>query len=296
MIDLTHIRSFVTLASELHFGRAARQLNMTQPPFSRQIKALESRLGVALFDRTSQAVSLTAAGRSLLPEANALLQQAADFESKARVGKNEEVGEVRIGYYGASSYFILPKLLSHARNRYPRIRIILKELDAIQQVDAFSLGQVDFGIARPTSTPTDIAVYPVFEENLLLAMPRDHQLIRRQRIRLSDLEGLDFVSYKDDAPYLFQMITRLLSDKRILPNIVQQASHAQSIMSLVSAGMGVAILPETSRFASFESIGFRSIVDLGKNTAQSNVMVLRDRETLATKHIRLLCLELFKGP
>lgn len=295
MLNLIHIHSFITLASELHFGRAAHRLNMTQPPLTRQIKTLEGNLGVVLFKRTSQAVSLTPAGRNLLPEAQALLQQAAEFEGKARVDKNQEIGEVRIGFYGASSYYILPKLLSHARARYPKIRIILNELSAIQQVSAFSLGQIDLGIARPTETPAEIAVYPAFKEKLCLAMPRDAVLGRRQRIRLNDLEGLDFIGYQNSAPYLNGLITKLLKENRISPNIVQQASHAQAIMSLVSANIGVAILPETTKFASFDEVIFRTISDLGKNIAQSNVLVLRNRETPSTKHIRLLCLELFKG-
>lgn len=295
MIDLIHIRSFITLASELHFGRAARHLNMTQPPLSRQIKALEERLGVTLFKRTSQTVSLTPAGHNLLSEARALLQQAADFEGKAKVGSNEETGEVRIGFYGATSYYILPKLLSHARERFPKIRIILKELSAVQQVDAFSLGRIDLGIARPTLTPTEISVYPTFREQLHLAMPRDNPLARRHRIKLNDINGLEFIAYEDGAPYLYELINGLLRDNRVSTNVVQEASHAQAIMSLVSANLGVAILPETTKFASFDDVVFREITDIKKNMAQSNVMVLRDRETSSTRHIRELCLELFQN-
>ncbi|MGX9936575.1 LysR family transcriptional regulator [Advenella kashmirensis] len=285
MLDLVHIRSFVTLASELHFGRAARRLNMTQPPLSRQIRQLEDYLTVQLFDRTSHSVALTASGRSFLPEALALLRQSAEVEQAVRRVNPAKEGEITVGFIGAASYSFLPRFLVLAANQFPSVSVNLKELTAVQQLNALEFGEIDLGIVRPVIgfNQKEIESESVMQEELSVVLPLQNPLAQRQRLSLEDLRNEAFVMYHPDAPYLHSLLTDAFYAAGVFPPVVQSLTHAHAILSLVSVGMGVAIVPEEARNACFDNVVFRPIRLKDGITADLNVIYRRDTRNMAVR-------------
>jgi DNA-binding transcriptional LysR family regulator len=260
VLDLTHLRSFVALTEELHFGRAARRLNMTQPPLSRQIQLLEAELGVRLLDRTSHSVALTAAGHAFLPEARALLgasEQAAQVARRA--ARVPGRGAVTVGFIGASTYAFLPRLVSRARAELPDTVLTLKEMSGVAQMDALMLGRIDIGLLRPLQAPFPGTSSCVMREGLALALPQGHALAARRRPTLRDLEGEPFIMYSPDGPYMHALLSDAFRAAGVRPLVVQAVSQAQTILSLVSTGMGVALVPEEVQSACFDNVTLRPI-------------------------------------
>lgn len=260
MLDPTHIRSFVTLAEELHFGRAAKRLNMTQPPLSRQIQLLERELGVRLLERTSHSVALSAAGRAFLPEARAVL---AASENAARVARRAAQarggGALAVGFIGASTYAFLPRMVSRARSELPEVALTLKEMTGAAQVEALALGRIDVGLVRPLPEPFAGLASCVMREDLALALPHEHPLAARRRPALRDLEGEPFIMYSPDGPYMHALLSSVFRAAGVRPRVVQALSEAQSILALVSTGMGLALVPAETRNACFDNVTFRPI-------------------------------------
>jgi len=283
MLDLVHLRSFVTLASELHFGRAARRLNMTQPPLSRQIRQLEDYLSVQLFERTSHSVALTSSGRSFLPEALGLLRQCAEIEQAVRRLNPEKEGEITIGFIGAASYSFLPRFLVMVARQYPAITINLKELTAAQQLNALEFGEIDLGIVRPVIglNQKEFESALVMREELSVVLPLQNPLAQRQRLYLEDLGNEPFIMYHPDAPYLHGLLTDAFYAAGVFPPVVQNLTHAHAILSLVSVGMGVAIVPEEARNACFDNVVFRPIRLKDGITADLTVIYRRDTRNSA---------------
>lgn len=291
MLDLVHLRSFVALAAELHFGRAARRLNMTQPPLSRQIRLLEDYLGTRLFDRTSQSVALTAAGRNFLPEAQALLQHAEDAETLARKASSELEGQIRIGFYGSASFRFLPMIMARIAQIYPRVEVKLRELNAVQQVDAFSFGEIDLGLARPTALPSGLSAEIGLREPLLLALPRDHLYLKKRALRPADLHDMPFIAYGPGAPYLHSIQKAIFAEHRFSPKTVQSLSHADTILSLVDIGMGLAIVPGHARHIARANLTFRSVARISRAPALTHILTRDDHRNPAIGKISALIRE-----
>ncbi|WP_432691430.1 LysR family transcriptional regulator [Pseudooceanicola sp. C21-150M6] len=276
-MDLTQLRSFVTLARELHFGRAAQKLNMTQPPLSRQIRKLEESLGVTLFDRTSHSVELTAAGRDLLPEATEILQRCAQLTETARAGADRPAGALRMGFIAASTYRYMPMLLAQAAQDFPNLQISLFEMTAAQQLDALALGEIDIGLVRPVVPPSQVETLPVWTEQLAVVLPLDNALARKRRITMPDIRNERLVSFQAMAPYMHQMLDGIFRSEQVFPQIAQQVAHAQSILSLVSVGLGIGIVPQDARYASFDNIVFRPLIL--KRPVQAELHLIHWRDT-----------------
>lgn len=272
MLDLNQVRSFIAVATDLHFGRAARRLNMTQPPLSRQIRLLEDYLGSQLFARENKSVSLTPAGINFLPEARALLARAEEAEAVVRRTDQIAEGQVRLGFYGAASFRLLPRIMARAAQLYPGIRILLREGSALQQLDAFSFGELDLGIVRPTKAPASLNVTVALQERLLLALPRGDLLTRRKQVRLSDLNGRRFIAYDLNAPYLHGLQQTLFGGHGVRPDVVHALGNAPAILSLVGVGLGAAIVPEHARFGGTADVVFRPIANLVGERAQTHLL------------------------
>lgn len=263
MLDLTHVRSFVAVATELNFGRAAKRLNMTQPPLSRQIQLLERELDVALFARTSRSVQLTAAGQAFLNEARQLLAKGDTAIQAARRAAKADDGALTIGFIGAASYAFLPRLVTQARQDCPTIALTFREMEAPAQCEALALGGIDLAFIRPLAEAHLVRSLCVMRERFALALPLEHPLAGRRRPSLSQLDDEPFVMYSRDARYLNRLLNEAFDRARIRPRFVQEMSHSQAVLSLVSTGLGLAIVPEETRNACFDNVVFRPI-DLGR--------------------------------
>ncbi|MES2259915.1 MAG: LysR family transcriptional regulator [Pseudomonadota bacterium] len=248
ILDFNHVRCFVTVAEELHFGRAAARLFMTQPPLSRNIQLLEHALGVTLLERTSRSVRLTAAGQVFLGDAIRILsftEQAA--ASARRVGRGE-AGRVTIGFTAVSGYELIPSLIAAARAALPEIAVVLKEMVSVAQIEALKANTIDLGFVRPLASQRALEHQLVAREALVLALPARHPLAARERIGIADLHCQPFIMYsQDEGKYFHDLITGLFGVSGVAPEYVQHVSQTHTVLALVRAGLGVGIVPASVR-------------------------------------------------
>ncbi|MCW5834377.1 MAG: LysR family transcriptional regulator [Labilithrix sp.] len=259
-MELRHLRYFVAVAEELHFGRAAEKMKIAQPPLSRQIQALEGELEVALFDRSRRKVELTVAGATLLEHARRVFEavELAKRET-GRAGRGER-GRIAIGYPSSLAYSGLPELLRTFRARFPDVEVALSELGPQAQIDALRAGRLDVGFVRAPLEEPGLASLLVRREPLVVALPAEHPAAVRARIPLSVLAEEPFVSFpRSRAPALFDQLMRLCHDAGFTPRIVQEAPQLD-LVSLVSAGFGVAIVPSSVRHVRRAGVAYRWIV------------------------------------
>lgn len=260
MFELSHLRCFVAVAEELHFGRAAARLNLTQPPLSRQIQLLEHTLDVKLLERTSRSVSLTRAGHSFLPEARRLLRLAEGAALAAKRTATGDVGAITLGFTAASGYDFLPRLITQFRNEAPGIDLVLKEMVSTDQFESLTSGLIDVGLVRPTFNRREVLSLCVVREPLIMAAPEGHPLTRAHAVELADLDRQPMITYSPyEARYFYDLLATLFATAGITPRYVQHISQVHSILGLVKAGLGVALIPRAARNLRFEGVALRPL-------------------------------------
>jgi len=260
MFDLNQLRCFVTVAEELHFGRAAARLNMTQPPLSRQIQVLEHIIDAPLLERTSRSVRLTPAGRSFLPEARRILKLAETASQVARRIALGKTGSLKIGYTAAAAYGFLPELLAACRARLPEVDFSLKEMVSGDQLEALASGQIDAGLLRPPVARPEFASRRVLAEPLLAAIPRKHPLASRETLAIKDFDGQPFVMYSPyESRYFHDLLVALFTQADILPRYVQHVGQIHSILAMVRAGLGVSIVPAAAASLKIAEVKLRPL-------------------------------------
>lgn len=260
MFELSHLRCFVAVAEELHFGRAAARLNLTQPPLSRQIQLLEHALDVRLLERTSRSVSLTRAGHGFLPEARRLLRLAEGAALAARRTASGDEGSITLGFTAASGYDFLPRLIKAFRSAAPGIDLVLKEMVSTDQFESLAAGLIDVGLVRPTFNRREVTSLCVVREPLLLAAPEGHPLAAVAEVQLADLDRQPMVTYSPyEARYFYDLLATLFASAAITPRYVQHISQVHSIMGLVKAGIGLALVPRAARNLGFEGVVLRPL-------------------------------------
>jgi DNA-binding transcriptional LysR family regulator len=244
-MELRHLRYFVAVAEELHFGRAAERLHIAQPPLSQQIRRLEQELGVELFRRNRRRVELTDAGRLLLEQSRPLLAQADHTEKLLGRASAGEVGRLSIGFVGSASYEVLPAILHEFRNRFPEVELRLEEQTTGDQVDALNVGRIDVGLVRPPVADDSIELTPLVEERLIAALPEAHPLAERATVPVAALAQEPFVLPPRRLTGLYEDVIGVCREAGFSPQVVQEAGEMQTIVSLVSAGIGVSLVPES---------------------------------------------------
>jgi DNA-binding transcriptional LysR family regulator len=260
MFDLNQLRCFVTVAEELHFGRAAARLNMTQPPLSRQIQVLEHIIDAPLLERTSRSVRLTPAGRSFLPEARRILKLAETASQVARRIALGKTGSLKIGYTAAAAYGFLPELLAACRARLPEVDFSLKEMVSGDQLEALASGQIDAGLLRPPVARPEFASRRVLAEPLLAAIPRKHPLASRENLAIKDFDGQPFVMYSPyESRYFHDLLVALFTQADILPRYVQHVGQIHSILAMVRPGLGVSIVPAAAASLKIAEVKLRPL-------------------------------------
>ena len=249
-IELRQLRYFVTVAEELHFGRAAARLHMTQPPLSQTIFALEALFGAALFDRNRRGVALTPAGAALLPEARRLLAQAGELAALVERAALGEAGKLVLAFVSSADYSVLPPFLRAYRAAYPQVQITLQEATSDLQLDDLLNGRIDAGLLippLPDKAKAALDYLPVLNEPLILAAPADLPgLGGKHAIDLRSLPPLPLIIFpRPISPSLYDAILAVFRAAGMTPAIGQEAIQMQTIVSLVSAGMGIALVPES---------------------------------------------------
>jgi DNA-binding transcriptional LysR family regulator len=261
-MELRHLRYFVAVADELHFGRAAEKLHISQPPLSHQIQDLERELGVTLFHRTRHFVALTEAGRAFLDEVRRILHDTDHAAATARKVGHGEIGHLSIGFGLASAAGIMGRILNAFFSRHSKVALDLQSLHSRAQIEALVDRRIDVAFPILPVSHRDIAAEPVATEPLVAAFPADHTLARAGRVRLADLRAHPFVRISPlAAPTFHDLVLAACAEAGFAPTVAHEAGHVLTILGLVGAGLGVAILPESLGGKSAEGVVFRPLTD-----------------------------------
>lgn len=262
-IDLRMWRQFVAVAQELHFGRAARSLHMTQPPLTQGIAQLEALLGVRLFERSKRSVRLSAGGAALLPQVQDLLARAQALPAVARAAADGQAGRLRLAFVSTVGYTLLPQWVRGFRERHPHVMLELIEATGDVQAEAFARGDIDAGffLHAPGFAPAGQAHLRVASEPLTLALPAHHVLaLRAAAPSLREALQLPLVIFpRKIAPSLHDAIFGLYHSSGAVPQVAQEANQMQTIVNLVSAGLGVAWVPHSVRQFQRPGVSYRDL-------------------------------------
>jgi DNA-binding transcriptional LysR family regulator len=261
-MELRHLRYFVAVAEQLHFTRAAARLHIAQPPLSQQIHQLEDELGVILFYRNKHSVRLTDAGRVVLEEARRTLIQANRVAVVARRASEGLTGNLRVGFSSSVPHTMLPGILRAFRLRFPEVHLALHERSTEEQIESLTAGTIDVGFVRlPLEfAPATLMVKPIFREPLILAIPKRHPLQRLSVVPVSALANEPIVLFpRHAAPGLYDQINGLCRHAGFKPLVAQEALQVHTIISLVSAGLGVAIVPKSIRNLHRAQVWYRTL-------------------------------------
>lgn len=259
---LRHLRYFVTVAEERHFGRAAERLHMAQPPLSQQIRRLEADLGVELLTRTTRRVDLTAAGEAYLERARAILTSVDTAADEARRVAAGTVGHVTVGCVGSATYSLLPALSRRLADDLPGVDFSFRgEMLVAEQLDALREGTIDVALLRPPVADGTLTVSTLREERLVVAVPSGHALAARRQLRVADLAATDLIVHSAGRrSAMYDVVRRLFADAGRAPRIRHEVGETSTLVTLVAGGLGVAVVPEPVRALALAGVEFRPLV------------------------------------
>jgi DNA-binding transcriptional LysR family regulator len=247
-MELRQIRSFLSIAETLHFGRTADLIHLSQPALSLQIRALEEEIGVKLLERDRRKTTLTAAGAAFRDDATAALRRIEQAVRNARLAADGKLGLLRIGFISTAGNEIVPDIVRGFRESNPQVEFSLRNILTIDQVQMLDTGFLDIGFLRlPIGEHPELEIVVIHREPFVVVVPPSHKLAKRRKVRLRELSGQDFVMYERAyAPGFHDLLFGILRNAGVVPNISQTAGQMPTLISLVDAGMGISILPAST--------------------------------------------------
>jgi DNA-binding transcriptional LysR family regulator len=258
--ELNQLRYFVAVAEELNFRRAARRLNISQPPLSRHISLLEHALGLRLFDRTNRSVRLTAGGERFLHDAIDILKRAEAAALFARQTARGESGALVLGFVPSATLEVVPRIVIAARAQMPGLSLTLREMMTFEQVEGLAAGSLELGLTRLPGRSPNLVLRRVWSEPFVLALPKGHPLAARPDLSVHDLNGQDFIGYSTErGGFLFEVLHGYLNSAGVQPKIVYSVSQARTVLSLVDAGIGVGFVPRSHARITMENTEIRTL-------------------------------------
>ncbi|HBO1682148.1 TPA: LysR family transcriptional regulator [Pseudomonas aeruginosa] len=294
-MELRHLRYFIAVAEELHFGRAAERLGISQPPLSQQIQALEEEIGARLFERTNRRVELTDAGRLFLDESRQVLAQVDKAVLLARRAHLGELGELKIGFTSSAPFTsTIPSSIHAFRKAYPDVHLDLQEMSSRQVLKALLEESLQVGVIRPLALPDAVHWVELFREPLVAVLRADHPLAAGSEdgLAIAALAEEPFVFFpRSYGTGLYDQVIALTRQAGFSPRIAQEASEAMTIIGLVSAGLGVSILPASFRRTRVDGVVYRTLSDLEATTAVWLVRRQNEGSPLALSFIDLVTRE-----
>jgi DNA-binding transcriptional LysR family regulator len=259
-MELRHLRYFLAVADELHFGRAAARLHIAQPPLSQQIRQLEAELGFALFLRTQRRVRLTEAGAAFRDEARALLERLEQARASAGRVARGEAGALSVGFVASATYALLPRLYRTFRERHPGVALGLEELSTAEQVDALRAGRIQLGLARPPVGDETLRVETLAEEPLVAALPARHPLAARATLPLRALAHEPFVLFpRQPRPGWIDVVQEACRAAGFRPAVAQEVLELSTAVTLVAAGIGVTLVPASAQGLRLDGVTYRAL-------------------------------------
>ena len=260
-MELRHLRYFRAVAEELHFGRAAERLHIAQPPLSQQIRQLERELAVTLLVRTTRKVELTPAGETYLNRVVAILDAVDEAGGQAqRIAEGAE-GQLAIGCVGSATYSLLPRLVRALREELPGVDVSVRgEMLAPAQITALLTGEIDLALLRPPIEQSGVLVETVRRDRLLAALPEGHPLAMRDELRVNDLRDEEFVAHAGHGRSVMNsVLTAMCADAGFVPRVRHEVEETSTLVTLVSAGLGVAIVPEPTAALDIAGVCYRPL-------------------------------------
>ncbi len=261
-MEIRHLRYFIAVAEELHFGRAAARVNICQPPLSQQIKSLEDELGARLFDRTKKSVSLTPTGTAFLCDAREILRRVEEAKNRVQRISNGQEGEIFLGVVPSAMDTFLPEGIGEFCLERPGITLKLSEMGTLELLEALRASRIDIGILRLFEQDSrGFRRETIVREPYVLAVPHGHPLAKHRRIPLASLDGQPFVSFpRETHPRLYDRIMACLAAAGSTPRIVQEASTKRAAIAFVAARIGVALVPSSAGKHFLKGVAFRPLV------------------------------------
>ncbi|AQT92119.1 LysR family transcriptional regulator [Pseudomonas azotoformans] len=270
-MELRHLRYFIAVAEELHFGRAAQVLGISQPPLSQQIQALEQEVGARLFERTNRRVELSEAGRLFLQEARLVLAQvdkAADVARRAQLG---ELGELKIGFTSSAPFnSSIPQAIFAFRQAFPAVHLNLQEMSSTEVAESLVDESIQVGLMRPLPLPDSLGVVELMREPLVAVLNAGHPLVEgsERGLHLAQLAQEPFVFFpRTYGSGLYAQLLNLARDAGFSPHFAQEAGEAMTIIGLVAAGLGVSVLPASYQRIRIDGVVYRTLLDQEAVTA-----------------------------
>lgn len=244
-IELRHLRYFVALAEELNFGRAAAKCHVSQPPFSTAIRQLETYLGAELVRRSSRQAQLTPAGKAFREKAVRLLAQASEAYALTRGVAEGRMGMLRIGFHASMVFRGLDRLVRRLEEQEPLMSVELTEMSSQNQVEALISGHIDIGFGHSALVPSQLSFVTLFQEPLVACVPPHHRMAGKREIELRQLEHSPFILFqRAGSPAYYDQIIALCVNSGFTPNVRFQVNQWLTVVSMVSKGMGVAVVPQ----------------------------------------------------
>jgi DNA-binding transcriptional LysR family regulator len=283
-MELRHLRYFIAVAEERHFGRAAERLHMAQPPLSQAVRQLESDLGVVLLHRTTRRVELTEAGTAYLTRARAILAEVDEAGQEARRVAAGAVGHLAIGCVGSATYSLLPALSRHLAAELPGVDFAFRgEMLAPDQVDALRSGAIDVALLRPPIADLSLSVTALRRDRLVVAVPADHPLASRRQVRVTDLRDVDLIVHAADRrSVMYDVVVRLFRDAGLEPHVRHEVGETSTLITLVAGGLGLAVVPEPVTALALDGVVYRPLV----RPAVTVELVVAHRADRSEPHLR----------
>lgn len=259
-MELRHLRYFIAVAEELHFGRAAKRLHLAQPPLSQQIRDLEKELGIPLFLRTSRHVELTAHGRLFLPEARTIIAQVKRAKEKMEASQRGEFGALSIGFVTSAIYSVLTPALREFHERFPEVELSCHEMPTQKQIEALTKGEINIGFLRAPVCDENIDTQLLLKEPLVLALPEHHPAADREGLVLEQFAAEKFIFFpRRQGPAAYDQIIATCQQAGFSPILAQEGNEMQSILGLVSAGLGVSLVPASLRHLQRRGVVYKTL-------------------------------------
>lgn len=284
------LRYFSVLSEELHFGRAAQRLHISQPPLSASLRQLESELGVQLLERSSKRVALTPAGEAFQYQARRMLAQLEDSQELVKRIAASASGLVRVGFTPAMLFRGLPEAITRLRRRYPGVDIQMIERNSAQQVEAIVEEKLDVGFIHSMPLPEDIESWVLSEESFLCCLPAHHALAAQRTVAIKALANEPIILFgRELAPHYYDRIVSLFHHEDVDPNICHEVSHWLTILALVANDMGVALVPQSLAKAGFSNVRFLALED--ETTRHQSHCIWRGDTLHESRDLLLKCLK-----
>ena len=295
-MELHQLRCFVAVAEELHFGRAAARLHMTQPPLSRQIQLLEHSLGVMLLERNNRQARLTLAGQGFLEDARRILYIADAASHSARRIAHGEAGRLTLGFTAVGAYSVIPRLLLHARQALPDIELVLSERVSSTQVHDLEASLIDIGLVRQALPSARVEYVSVHREPFVAALPAHHPLAEQALVRLEDFHRQPFIMYSaGEGRYLHDRIANQFAQSQVHPCYLHRLGQTHSILGLVNVGLGCAVVPASAQALRLQEVVFRPLQGM---TPQAEIFLAycRDNPNPVLNAFVAMAQAFFAGP